>query len=102
MRESANEAGIDRPLTVVEKNENVKGKKRINKVEVQMDMHIINVDKIELVFDHNQITSSASYDNLKPNNDFESTQLFQYDPEFWNGYNILTPEKAIQEIVIEE
>jgi hypothetical protein len=102
MRESSKEAGIDRPLTVVEKNENVKGKKRINKVEVQMDMHIINLDKIELVFDQNQISSASVFENLKPNTEFESTQLFQYDTNFWNGYNILTPEKAIQEIVIEE
>ena len=102
MRESSQEAAIDRPLTVVEKNENVKGKKRINKVEVQMDMHVINLDRIELVFDQNQISSAGVFENLKPNTEFESTQLFQYDPNFWNGYNIITPEKAIQAIVIEE
>jgi len=39
---------------------------------------------------------------LKPNMSYETTHLTQYDNSFWDSYNILTPEKAIQELKIED
>jgi len=101
MKESSDEVGIDRPLTVIEKNENTKGKKRINRVEVQMDMYVINQNKLEIVFSKNALAKASDYDKMKPNIGFESTKLYQYDTAFWNGYNIITPEKATQELKIE-
>ncbi len=100
--EKTDEVGIDRPFTVVEKNENVKGKSRINKVETHLNMHVINYNKTEIVFNPHTISNASAYENLKPNMSYETTHLTQYDNSFWDSYNILTPEKAIQELKIED
>lgn len=100
--DTSNEVGINRPLTVVEKNENVKGKSRINKVEVNFDLYILNQNKFEAVFTNYSPISKSDYENFKPYPKFSQTSLNQYDTHFWDGYNILTPEKAIQELKIDE
>jgi len=87
---------------VVEKNENVKGKSRINKVETHLNMHFVNYNKTEIVFNPHTISNASAYENLKPNMSYETTHLTQYDNSFWDSYNILTPEKAIQELKIED
>lgn len=101
-KDNSDEVRIDRPLTVIEKNDNAKGKKRINKVEVQMLMNVVNREKFEMVFDDVQYSNQQDFNNLKPNLNFETTKKNQYDSDFWQGYKILTPEKAIQELKIED
>ena len=106
MIENTNEAGINRPFTVIEKNDETKGKKRINRVEVQMNMLVRNSSKTEFVLDQREAIDKNNYTNFtqktETNPKTNIVKLKAYDPNFWDGYNVLTPEKAIQELKIEE
>ena len=97
----SSEAGIERPFAVIEKNANVDGKKRINKLKVRFDMLETNYNKIEIVYSNYQPVSKETFENFKPTDDYFKKTLNAYDPSFWNGYNILTPEKAIEDLKIE-
>jgi hypothetical protein len=96
------EVSIKRPITVIEKNANKKGKKRINRVEVLFNFHTVSHNKSEIVVSNINAIDENTYENFKPNEKVTRTRLNEYDPSFWNGYNILTPEKALQEIKVEE
>lgn len=94
--------GIDRPLTIIEKNKNVKGRRKQNEVSTEINFVINNLTKQELiVFESNPI-SEADFNNFKEVPDVTPTYLPQYDPEFWKGYNIIEPNQAIKDFKIIE
>lgn len=94
--------GIDRPLTIIEKNKNVKGRRKQNEVSTEINFVINNMTKKELiVFESNPI-SEADFNNFKEVPDVTPTYLPQYDPEFWKGYNIIEPNQAIKDFKIIE
>lgn len=99
------QVGIKRPLKIVEKNKNVKGRRKQN--EVKGNIHFIarNIQKTELVVFETNMLSESDYNNFIEKTLVTPTQLSQYDPEFWKGYNIIEPNKAIKDfkvIAIEE
>ena len=99
---SGQRVGIKRPIKIIEKNKNVKGRRKQN--EVSGDIHFIvnNIDKSELIiFDSNPI-SEANFDSFKEVADVTPTYLPKYDPEFWKGYNIIEPNQAIKDFKIME
>lgn len=92
-----NKAGIRRPLKIIEKNKIVKGRNRQNELYVKIDMGVTSVNKYEIVvFDSEPITS-GQYASFTENNKVTVKQLKKYDPEFWKGYNIIEPNKAIRD-----
>jgi len=89
--------GIDRPLKIIEKNKHVKGKRKQNELAVEIDAGIGNLTKYEIVvFDSKSLTKS-DYDNSKENNAIKPEYLSKYDPQFWQGYNIIEPNTAIKQ-----
>ncbi len=100
--ESTQEAGINRPFKMIEKNRHVRGRNKQNEVSLQMTISIYSQNKKEIVFNHPQSILKATYKDFKPNIDFEIGRFNSYNKQFWSGYNILTPEKAIQELKIED
>ncbi len=99
---NVSEFGIDRPFDVIEKNSNVKGRKRINKLKFNLDIYGVNTNKTEVVFSNYRPVSKETFEGFKPTKDHIKKVLNAYDPSFWRGYNILTPEKAIEQIKVEE
>ncbi len=94
-------AGIKRPLSIIEKNKNVKGRRKQNELALNIDAAFGNLNHYELVvFDENPI-SSAQFESFKENNDVLPTYMPNYDPEFWKGYNIIEPNQAIKEFTSE-
>jgi len=92
--------GVKRPIKIIEKNKNVKGRRKQN--EVSGDIHFIvkNIDKRELiVFESNPI-KATDFDSFKELADVTPTYLPQYDPEFWKGHNIIEPNQAIKDFKI--
>ncbi|MAQ75511.1 MAG: hypothetical protein CL613_04160 [Aquimarina sp.] len=88
--------GVDRPLKVVEKNKNVRGRRKQN--ELLMDIDVLNsvVTKSEVVvFDHQNI-SESTYLSAKENKTSRAKYMAKYDPSFWSGYNIIEPNQAIR------
>ena len=93
--------GVDRPLKVIEKNKNVKGRRKQNELSLNIDMVNLNTEKFELVVYESDIISTNDFASVKENEDVKATYLSRYDPEFWNGYNIMEPNQAIREFTVE-
>lgn len=91
------QVGVKRPLKIVEKNKNVKGRRKQN--EVKGNVHFIarNIKKTELVVFETDALSESDYNNFREKKLITPTPLSQYDPEFWKGYNIIEPNKALKD-----
>ncbi|MDC7997021.1 carboxypeptidase-like regulatory domain-containing protein [Gilvibacter sediminis] len=94
---------VDRPLKVIEKNKNVKGRRKQNELSMDMLVAVNSLTKYEfVVFDAESIDEGV-YASARPSSGIQPTYLSAYDPEFWSGYNILEPNQAIQSFkVLEE
>ncbi|WP_299213188.1 carboxypeptidase-like regulatory domain-containing protein [uncultured Aquimarina sp.] len=92
-----NKFGVDRPLSIIEKNKYVKGRNKQNQLSLNLDVISYAKNKYEvIVFDAKNITE-AEYNNGKENKNVQSTYLSKYSPDFWKGYNIIEPNTAIKQ-----
>ncbi|MBW1294003.1 carboxypeptidase-like regulatory domain-containing protein [Aquimarina litoralis] len=92
-----NKFGVDRPLSIIEKNKFVKGRNKQNQVSLSLDVISYAKNKYEvIVFDTKTITEGV-YKNSKENKNVQSTYLSKYNPDFWKGYNIIEPNSAIKQ-----
>jgi hypothetical protein len=89
--------GVRRPLKIVEKNKNVKGRRKQNELLLELDMATTTVRKFELVVFDNENFSVSDFQRLEVKNDQLPTYMPAYNPEFWKGYNIIEPNQAIKE-----
>lgn len=90
-------AGFRRPLKIIEKNKNVKGRRKQNELSMKVDAEFGNINRYELVVFDETAINSAQYESLKENNSVLPQYMPNYDPEFWKGYNIIEPNQAIKE-----
>ena len=93
--------GVDRPLKVIEKNKHVKGRRKQNELSLNIDLVNLNTEKYELVVYDSELISAQDFASVKENEKVKATYLSRYDPEFWNGYNIMEPNQAIREFTVE-
>ena len=96
-REEGESIGIDRPLKLIEKNKNVVGKRKQNELDMDILIKVSQRDKYQLIVFEDSEESSTSVSVKKSKEDFEYQTLKKYDPEFWDGYNIMEPNSAIKE-----
>lgn len=91
-----NRFGFKRPVKIIEKNKNVKGRRKQNELSMKVDAAFGNINRYELVvFDEDPI-SSTQYETFKENNTVLPTYMPNYDPEFWQGHDIIEPNQAIK------
>ncbi|QDO93591.1 carboxypeptidase-like regulatory domain-containing protein [Formosa sediminum] len=95
--ETANKTGIDRPFKIIEKNKHVKGRRKQNELSGDINFIAKNYSKRELVAFENETITAAEFNAYKEKADVKPIYLPAYDPEFWKGYNIIEPNKAIKE-----
>ncbi len=88
--------GINRPLSVIEKNKYVKGRRKQNELALELDILNSNTEKVELVVFESDNISYGEIKNTEENKNIEATYLSQYDPHFWEGYDIMEPNQAIK------
>ena len=79
----------------------MKGRNTQNKVSLRLDYAMINHFTKELVFNQNESISKLDYETVKLNSNYKIGRFNSYNKDFWKGYNIITPEKAIQELKID-
>lgn len=92
-----NRVGFRRPVKIIEKNKNVKGRRKQNELSLKVDAAFGSRNRYEMVvFNYDQINSGV-YEAFKENKDVLPKYLPNYDPEFWKGYDIIAPNQAIQE-----
>lgn len=92
-------SGIDRPLTIIEKNKNVKGRRKQNELDMEIDFKFKQSEKTQVVVLSNEgdlkITNTAKTDG------FEYQTFKKYNPDFWQGYSIIEPNAALKAFEIE-
>jgi len=93
---SGQKVGIRRPLKIIEKNKNVKGRRKQNEVSCKIHFIVKNVEKKELIIFETNGISQTAFENFEENPDVLPTYLSAYDPSFWEGYNIIEPNEAIK------
>lgn len=96
------EFGIDRPLRVIEKNKNVKGRRKQNELSLNIDMGTYAVTKSEFVVFDSAVITESDYQNATESTDTQATYLPAYDPSFWKDYTIMEPNAAIRAFKVEE
>ncbi len=94
--------GLDRNFTIIEKNKNTGGRKRQNKLKFNLNLRFLNFQKLELVQTDISSMSEGEFKQVNVSKAIELKESKTYPADFWNGYNILTPEKAIKELKIED
>lgn len=98
-RESGETFGIDRPLTIIEKNKHVPGRRKQNELDLNLKLKVSDVQKLQLVVYQNEAIASGIVENIKASTDFDYQTFRIYNPEFWSGYNIIEPNAAIKSFV---
>jgi hypothetical protein len=99
--EKGTKVGFKRPLKIIEKNKNVRGRRKQNELSLKIDAVFNGRNRYEMVvFDINEI-DRAAYDAFKVDNQVLPTYMPNYDPDFWAGYNIMEPNRAIKEFTSE-
>ncbi len=92
-----NKFGVDRPLSVIEKNKHVRGRRKQNQVSLNLDIinHIKN--KYEIIVFNNETITESTYNSTQENKNVTSTYMASYDPNFWKGHTIIEPNTAIKQ-----
>lgn len=95
-KEEGESFGINRPLTVVEKNNHVRGRRKQNELDMEIRINAGQLNKYQLVVYENEDLQQQEFDNIKEAASFEYETFKVYNPDFWNGYNIIEPNAAIK------
>jgi hypothetical protein len=90
------QVGIKRPIKIVEKNKNVKGRRKQNEVNGSIHFIVKNIEKTELIIFETTALSETDFETIKEKPYIKPIQLEQYDPNFWKGYTIIEPNQAIK------
>ncbi|MEM6895322.1 MAG: carboxypeptidase-like regulatory domain-containing protein [Bacteroidota bacterium] len=93
---------FDRPLDVIEKNKNVKGRRKQNELRLNIDFQMAQSNKWEFVAYDTQPISQGTFDALEEDKNIQATYMPSYNPEFWSGYSIMEPNQAIREFTVSE
>tara|TARA_R100001369_G_scaffold954_3_gene3073 strand:+ start:23803 stop:24981 length:1179 start_codon:yes stop_codon:yes gene_type:complete len=89
--------GIDRPLTIIEKNKFVAGKNKQNELALDIKIRVNQLNKLQLVVFENAKMEAKDFNAIEnKSEDFEYKTFKKYNPEFWDGYNIIEPNEAIK------
>ena len=88
--------GLDRPLKVIEKNKNVKGRRKQNELSLNLNIQGNQLQKYELVVFESKNMTQSSYEQIEEKKVIKATYLSQYDPTFWQGHTIMEPNEAIE------
>lgn len=94
--------GVDRPLKVIEKNKNVKGRRKQNELSLGIDIVNLYTEKFEFVAFNSDVIPDSNFSSAKENYEVKATYMAQYDPAFWEGYTIMEPNKAIRDFKVLE
>lgn len=95
-RETGETVGIDRPLTIIEKNKYVPGRRKQNELDLDLNFKISQVQKLQLVVYQNEALAPGEMEQLSAAANFEYQTFKVYNPDFWSGYNIIEPNAAIK------
>jgi hypothetical protein len=94
--------GLERPLKIIEKNKNVKGRRKQNQLKMDIIFKARSKLKTEFIVLNNVSINKSDYQSYKEIESDLPFELTEYDPEFWNGYNIIEPSEVLKGFKIEK
>ncbi len=97
-----NSFGLDRPLKIIEKNKNVRGRRKQNELKMNILFKGDSSTKTEYIVLNNGVLRKIDFDSYKEIEAEIPYNLNEYDPKFWNGYNIIEPSKVVKDFKIEK
>lgn len=98
---SAERFGFKRPVQIIEKNKNVKGRRKQNELHLKVDAAFGARNRYEIVVFDVVPISNDTFTAFEENNEVLPTYMANYDPEFWKGYTIMEPNTAIKQFTSE-
>lgn len=101
-REKGEGFGIDRPLTIIEKNKFVKGRRKQNELDLDVKMRISQLNKYQLVIYESEPVQKTAFEAFKSSDNFDYQTFKAYNADFWNGFNIMEPNAAIKAFTLIE
>ncbi|UWX55193.1 carboxypeptidase-like regulatory domain-containing protein [Maribacter litopenaei] len=96
-----NRVGFKRPVKIIEKNKNVKGRRKQNELHLKIDAAFNGRNKYEVVVFETEPITEGSFNSFTEKKDVLPQYMPKYDPEFWKGYTIMEPNMAIKEFTSE-
>ena len=96
-----NKVGFKRPVQIIEKNKNVRGRRKQNELHLKIDAAFNGRNRYEVVVFDLEPINEAQFESITENNDVLPQYMSNYDPEFWKGYTIMEPNTAIKEFTSE-
>ena len=88
--------GIDRPVKIIEKNKYVKGRRKQNELSGKVHFKLDQKSSITLVVFDSEKVNEKTFKSLQETKEFIPAKKDSYDPDFWEGYTIMEPNKAIK------
>ena len=95
-REKGESFGIDRPLTILEKNKFVAGRRKQNELDMEIKINAGQTTKHQLVVYETVMLNDNEFKAQKTSEPFEYKTFKLYNADYWNGYNIIEPNAAIR------
>ncbi len=95
-QEKGEAVGVERPLTIIEKNKFVAGRRKQNELDLDFKLKVGDLSKLQLVVYETSPVEKNAFETLKTSQEFDYKTFKVYNPEFWNGYNIIEPNAAIK------
>ena len=78
--------GIDRPIKLIEKNKNVKGRRKQNEISFRMDLAAKNEFNVEIqIFESNAI-DLKKFRNIKEDNKVLPDYVEAFNTNFWEEF----------------
>ena len=78
--------GFDRPIKLIEKNKNVKGRRKQNEISFRMDIVSDEKSTTELQVFESKIISKDKFEEIKTNNDVIPEYLEDFTTNFWEEF----------------
>jgi len=94
--ESGYESGMRRPINIIEKNKNVRGRRKQNELALDADLHFITNEKIHLVVLDQETFTQSNFEKLEFKHQVIPEKRNAYDPSFWEGELIMEPNQALR------
>ncbi len=92
----------ERPLKIVEKNKNIKGRRQQNEIVLELYYTAKKVHTFEWVAFESKAYSASAFNKLPEKLNGDLSYLPKYDPNFWQNYTVLEPNQAIKSFEITE
>jgi len=97
-----NTFGLDRLLKIIEKNKNVRGRRKQNQLNMQIDFKGKSRKRTEFIILNESELNIDEFNIYKEIDSILPYKLNEYNPDFWKGYNIIEPSQILKEFKIDE